>query len=302
MKFYKFILKPLYVIDMSFSTRIKIGEKEIKFNSSSSCIIPDMTGNGYNMNIRLVNYKIGERGNYLDCDPNIITINKFIKLTKEFKVTEDKIFINNDNLDRRYIGVEDIRIFNENDNSLSFIGTGYHENDKLGIVVGKYDINENILITNEIKPSFSNNNCEKNWVYVKYKNETYVIYNWYPIQICKINGNKLELIESKIVPKIFKYFRGSTCGFEYNNEIWFILHIVSYETPREYYHAITVFDKVLNLSRYSQPFKFEGEKIEYCLSLIVEENRVLCSYSNWDRTTKLAIYDKKYIENLLNKF
>ena len=300
MKFYKFILKPLCVIDMSFSILNKIGEKEIKFNSSSSCIIHDITGNGYLMNIRLVNYKIDNKGNYLDCNENIISINKFIKLTKEFKNVEDKIFsIDNNELNRRYIGIEDVRIFKESDNYLSLIGTGYHKNNTIGIVTGKYDKYKDTLISFEIKPSFSNNICEKNWTYVKYKNETYVIYNWYPLQICKIIDNKLELVETKNTPMIFKHLRGSTCGFEYNEKIWFINHIVSYETPREYYHIFSVFDKELNLLRYSQPFKFEGEKIEYCLSLIVEKDRVICSYSTWDRTTKLAIYDIKYIDSLL---
>jgi tetratricopeptide (TPR) repeat protein len=298
MKFYKFILKPLSVIDMSFSTFFKIGEKEIKFNSSSQCIIPD--NNGYLTNIRLVNYKIDDRGNYLDCDENIISINKFVKLTKEFKNVEDKIFsTDNNELNRRYIGVEDIRIFKETEESVSFIGTGYHKNNTIGVVIGKYDKDKDALISNEIKSSFSNNICEKNWIYVKYKNETHVIYNWHPLQICKIIDNKLELFETKNTPLLFKNLRGSTCGFEYNDELWFINHIVSYETPREYYHIFSVFDKELNLLRYSQPFKFEGEKIEYCLSLIVEKDRILCSYSTWDRTTKLVIYDIKYIESLL---
>ena len=43
--------------------------------------------------------------------------------------------------DRRYIGIEDVRIFNDvESNDLLFIGTGYHKNDKIGIVTGKYDI------------------------------------------------------------------------------------------------------------------------------------------------------------------
>ena len=304
MKFYKFILKPTSILNMSFSSSFTIIEdqEKIKFNSSSSCIIPDITGNGYLMNIRLVNYRIDNNGNYLDCNKNIITVNLFTKLTKQFKIieNENKIFSADKNeLNRRYIGIEDIRIFKESDTSLSFIGTGYHKNNTIGIVSGKYDISKDLLITNEIKPSFSNNLCEKNWVYTKYKNETYVIYNWYPLQICKIIENKLNLIETKNMSKIFKYIRGSTCGFEYNNEIWFVNHIVSYESPREYYHIISVFDKELNLSRYSTPFKFEGEKIEYCLSIIVEDDRFISSYSTWDRTTKIGIYDKNYIESLL---
>ncbi len=74
---------------------------------------------------------------------------------------------------------------------------------------------------------------------------------------------------------------------------------VSCETPRHYYHIIAVFDVNMNILRYSAPFKFEGSSIEYCLSIIVEEERVLINYSTMDRTTRIGIYDRKYIESLL---
>ena len=55
----------------------------------------------------------------------------------------------------------------------------------------------------------------------------------------------------------------------------------------------------MDLMRYSAPFKFEGEPIEYSLGLVIEDSRVLITYSVWDRTTKLAVYDKTYVDNLL---
>ena len=82
-------------------------------------------------------------------------------------------------------------------------------------------------------------------------------------------------------------------------EIWFIAHVVSYESPRHYYHVFVVFDENMNLLRYSAPFKFEGDSIEYCLSILVEDHRVLINYSTWDRSTIIGIYDKKYIEGIL---
>ena len=82
-------------------------------------------------------------------------------------------------------------------------------------------------------------------------------------------------------------------------EYWFITHIVSYESPRHYYHVIVVFDATMNLLRYSAPFKFEGDPIEYSLSIVVEDDRVLINYSTWDRTTRIGVYDKKYIDSIL---
>jgi hypothetical protein len=131
----------------------------------------------------------------------------------------------------------------------------------------------------------------------------------------------INVVETKQMPKLFARVRGSTCGFVYNKqvnttsfnstnnislkiveketEIWFINHIVSYDSPRHYYHIISVFDSHMNLLRYSAPFKFEGEAVEYCLSIIVEDDRLLINYSTWDRTTRIGVYDKKYIDSIV---
>ena len=97
-------------------------------------------------------------------------------------------------------------------------------------------------------------------------------------------------------PKIFLHVRGATPGFKYKDEYWFVLHIVSYESPRHYYHIIATFDDDMNFKKHSAPFKFEGECIEYTLGLIVEKERVIIPYSTWDRSTKIAVYDKKMID------
>ena len=47
------------------------------------------------------------------------------------------------------------------------------------------------------------------------------------------------------------------------------------------------------------PFKFEGKPIEYCLSIVVEDERVLINYSVWDRTTRIGVYNKKYIDSIV---
>jgi hypothetical protein len=281
------------------------------------------------MNIRFVNYYLTDKSVYLNCDKHIITSNKFVELDKNFKIINEKIFHLNFE-DRRYIGIEDIRIFNDySTNNIIFIGTGYHQNNHIGIVRGNYNLNNEILQQNELNCSFNHSNCEKNWVYVDYNNSTHIIYKWYPLQICKINSinqQTIDLIEDKEMPKLFSHVRGSTCGFKYvkkinqnisidyfdtysdisnisiklyESEIWFVVHLVSYETPRHYYHIIAVFDEKMNLLRYSAPFKFEDIPIEYCLSIVVEDDRVLINYSGWDRTTRIGIYDKEYIDSIL---
>ena len=320
MKFYKDVLNINSKIILDNTIISNINGEDTKFVSSSSCLIPKFNNDGYKMNIRYVNYHITDSGNYLNCDKHIITVNKYIEFDKNLNVTLEKwMELQFDN--RRYIGIEDVKIFHdiETENIL-FIGTGFHKNEQIGIVSGNYDVNILQHNSNELKTNFTNSTCEKNWVYVNYKNSTHVIYDWYPLKICKLNNetNILSLLETRKMPNFFKKIRGSTCGFNYfkklegnnnNNgnipidivesEVWFVTHIVSYENPRCYYHVIVIFDSNMNLLRYSAPFKFEGEPIEYCLSIVVEDERVLINYSTWDRTTRIGIYDKKYIETLI---
>jgi len=305
MKFYKDILLPKKNIRFGFSLNHLIGEEYTHFNSSSSCMIPNKTDDGYLFNVRLVNYKIDKEGYYHECDKHIITINKYFELSKEFKIKKERM-IDVNYEDRRYIGVEDVRIYDNGvgeESSLLFIGTGYHKNNKIGIVTGKYLPMEedNILKPIEIKPSFNVSDCEKNWVYVNLSGDLQVVYKWNPLTLCKIDeaAGALNLVRTIEMPKIFNYVRGSTNGFNYKNEIWFVGHLVSYEQPRHYYHIFSIFDENMKLLRYSAPFKFDKECIEYCLGLIVEDERVICTYSSWDRTTNIAIYDKTYIDGVI---
>ena len=318
MKFYKDLLKPFQIINFGNIIIQSINNSDNIFYSSSSSLINNPYENGYLMNVRYVNYLIDNNGNYLNCDKHIISQNKYIKLSTDFKIINES-FLEFNFEDRRYIGIEDIRLFYDfSSNKILFIGTGYHKNNTIGVVTGDYIVSENKLSSiNEITP-FCHSVCEKNWVFVNIKQSINVIYKWYPLQICKINHEKktLDLIETKEMPSFFSHARGSTCGFSYikntriegndninisigEEEIWFILHMVSYENPRHYYHVFAVFDESMNLLRYSAPFKFYTEPIEYCLGLVVEDERVLITYSVWDRETKLGIYDKKYIDSII---
>ena len=325
MKWYKNILTPIKKLTFDDKINVKLNNEKTVFNSTSSCLITNNSGDSidkndtckYKMNIRYVNYYITENGSYINCEKNIITANKYIELDNDFNIVKSKHFdIVYDN--RLYIGVEDVRIFCDNEtNKLRFMGTGYHANNFLGIVEGEYDTENSELVGSEITQTLHNSQCEKNWVFVDYNNSTHIIYKWYPLQICKLDRstNKLDFIEDKIMPKYFAHARGSTSSFKYikesvnkngnvsisyeETELWFVQHIVSYESPRHYYHIISVFDEKMNLLRYSAPFKFEGDPIEYCLSIVVEDDRVLINYSNWDRTTRIGVYDKEYIDSLL---
>ena len=245
-------------------------------------------------------------------------MNKFIELNDDFSIInkEDKDeheekLIDIEYADRLYLGVEDVRLFYDSPTSLelSFIGVGFHENGVIGVVHGKYHGNGNILRPFEIKAEFNlNSPCEKNWVFANISGEKRVVYGWNPLQICKIdeeNPTILRNVSSKTdYPGFFHHIRGSTCGFNYRDQIWFVVHIVSHEEPRHYYHMMLVFEnnEDMKLIKYSPVFKFDEHCIEYCVGLIVEDSRIITTYSTWDRTTNIAAYDKKYIEEMMMNF
>ena len=306
MKYYKSILKQKSAINMDNTVHMLINNELIQMWSSSSCLIPNPNSSGYLLNIRYVNYVIGEKGEYHNCDKHIITVNKYVELNSDLMASKEQFF-DVGFTNRQYVGTEDIKIYNDSNDKLVFIGTGYHSNNKIGVVSGEYDVNNSQLLTRELTQQFTKSACEKNWVFVNYNHETHVIYNWYPLHICKINdsNNELDSIKKIPMPKLFSLVRGSSCGFSYKNptkhtdELWFINHIVSYESPRHYYHIISVFDSSMNLLRYSAPFKFEGKNIEYSLSIVVEDSQVLINYSTMDATTRIGIYDKEYIDSIV---
>lgn len=306
-KFYHNKLIPTKVLNFNES----INYLGIQFNSSSSCLIKNNNCNNsteYIMNVRYVNYSYNSlTGEFNNNHKKIITLNKCFILNSNFCIINEYIFdinLNDEIMENTtqssYIGIEDIRIFDVN-NKLLFIGTTSNELNKLEISYGNYDYLNCSMIPKQLTQNFANTNCEKNWIFTKYNNEICIIYKWFPLTVCSLDFQNIKIIQQFDMPLFFSHMRGSTCSFNYEDkqELWFITHLVSYERPRHYYHCIVVLDYNLKLLRYSAPFKFDNEAIEYCLSIIIENETVLINYSTWDKTTNIGFYDKAYIETLL---
>ena len=70
-----------------------------------------------------------------------------------------------------------------------------------------------------------------------------------------------------------------------NNDLNYIVtHSV---VSNKYMHHMIVIDKSGNLLKYSKPFSFEGESIEFCLSFEILKNCTFqFHYSLWDGCTK----------------
>jgi hypothetical protein len=279
-----------------------------KMNGSNPCIFK--VGSQYMMNVRLVNYILQPNGNYVFAvdDGKIVTVNKLHKLDANFNYLDEGRLIIPKTNDLRYVGIEDWKPYMPPSSSGmhgigKFLGTVQSRrtgNISIGYGVLDLNIGEAAVPSCEydVVETKWDKGCEKNWVFY---DEDKVIYSWFPLIIGKIVDKEaslfLDVLEEKTMPNFFRHVRGSTHGYEFQGEVWFLCHVVEYSQPREYYHFFVVFDKTtMNLKRWSHLFKFEGEKIEYALGLIVEADRIIISYSKWDREPAIGVYDKFRVE------
>lgn len=301
-KYYNNHLLSNSCIDLSETFPIdKIGD----FYSSSASIL-SKSNNEYFLLVRYVNYKVCPNGSYC-VDDNIISTYKLHILNSSFDIlqTKEMKFPEKKEFKHFYVGNEDIRLF-QFENDIYTIGTTFIQNATTQICVGTgklKDKESNLDLRPITKSSVPLEQCEKNWVYCTYENKLHIIYKWFPLQICCLqNDNFLQCVKEIEVPNFFKIIRGSSCGFVFENETWFVCHAVSHEKPREYYHIFVVFDSAMTtLVNYTPLLKFSKKPIEYVLSLIVTDTTIIVPYSVMDGATKIGTFDKKYIESFFYK-
>jgi hypothetical protein len=276
-------IKPLPI------SSFKINENEYMPSSSSILKYKD----GYLINVRCTNYKLIQ-GRYNTPNNIINTLNCLMYTDNNLNIKSDiSIFKNVNNINRKssVLGFEDLRLFEYND-KIYFIATQmeYSQNMLNQMVVGEYDIeNKTYLNFNIIKSPF-NKDCEKNWLPVVINKELNFIYNWYPLQIGKINeNNELVIIKTYNTPLFFNQLRGSVAPiYDEINKVYYVLtHGVLFPdsniSNRQYYHVLITLDENLKPLKYSPPFYFKKFNIEYCIGMTINENKFSFIFSQHDK-------------------
>ena len=292
--------KVIHSLDSMFMEKIDRDE----FVSSTPSIIK-MTDDEFIVNIRYVNYRIDNKGGYVNMD-KITTINVIgiVKIVGNLPTVMNGFILNyNKDEDERYVGLEDVRLYKKGDQILYNANRGL-KNGGMTIEHGEIDLNAQKCVNSVLLKREGSGSLEKNWVLFDKENTTKVVYGWSPLIVGEIeNGNEfVERSRNSNVPNCFKHLRGSTNGVNYgDDEIWFLCHSVSYEDRRYYYHMIVVLDrKTLNVKKYTPFFTFEREKVEYTLGFsFLQNNSVLIGYSTYDKVTKFASFDKTYLDNMM---
>ena len=315
---------------------MEICGKTYEMRASNPCIFKDNQGQLW-INVRYVNYFLESNGSYRFNvnDGKIATVNKLFKLDGQYNRVSENAVVEYvpTNGHMRYVGIEDVKVgWVPKKGKHMFVGTCENpENGNISIGYGDYNFKANNdndsskgnLEWTVVKTPF-NRGCEKNWAMIGDK----IIYQWYPLMVGVIDyddnekqGNdttentseiakefeglekmdkkyNLKIVQHVETPQFFRNVRGSSNGYEFNGEIWFLCHVVEYCQPREYYHFFVVMEPdTFKVKRWSHLFKFEGEKIEYSLGIIVNESEIVVSYSKWDRDACIGVFDKKRIED-----
>lgn len=296
-KFYKPNINRVKTISMNCEYDIELDGVMTKYYGSSPSIVIDKQSGNYFINIRLVSYKINENGCYIG---PVSTQNKFVEMDREFNVIRSELISDttipsipshwNDKLH----GIEDIKLYYYND-SLYFTGTSLHDDGGIGTVYGIYDTTgKTKLEPIQMKREAS---CEKNWMPISGDSKKF-IYKWSPITVCELeDDNSLRILSMHKTPKLFTNARGSSPGFEYEGELWFVVHYVHIEDGlRTYYNGIAILDNNFNLKRYTLPFKLYNHRIEYCLGIVVEKDRLLFTISENDGSSEIVIIKKSELE------
>jgi glycosyltransferase involved in cell wall biosynthesis len=244
---------------------------------------------------RFVNYRIDDAGGYLNKE-HIVTINVISvldvsapvwRLEREFELRYDA------SRDGRYVGLEDVRLAPGDSCNTLVYNANRGVDGEMHVEHGLIDLDAGECIDSSLLKYAARAGTEKNWVLLPSTSpdaRPQCVYGWCPLVVGEISAMRELVVQHTYdTPPMFKHVRGSTNGVAVGGEIWFIVHLVSYDSGRRwYYHCLVALDAATsNLARWSAPFVFEkGAPVEYTLGFGMIGADALIGYSVLDRETK----------------
>lgn len=254
--------------------------------------------------LRTVNYFIGEQGSYhvIGGDDNVNTKNYVLELDDNFTVINQVELVNNTNVkiynNSPVRGIEDVRCASDG----WFFGCCRDTNMLFNcqMCVGYYNGNGEIY---KFIPLSDESKIEKNWLpFIKDRKKCFV-YGWNPFKIMTFSEETFEL--SEVFTKYFSTVdlstcRGSTSPIPYKDGYLCLVHNVHYNNPRKYIHRFAFFSLDFEQLKLSHPFYIVEPGVEYSLSLLLHQDKLLMSYSFRDSCSKCLIIDTNVVDNYLS--
>lgn len=268
---------------------------EYRASSPSATRLPD---GRILMNVRYVNYETSRKGEYTARDPEgqVRTRNAFFYYNHE-PITPSLTFMDHQSPPdltehpTRVHGLEDVRLISFQD-KIYYTSASSEFSPNFRVVFGEYDLEQKKHLNNRVLQPPTHTDCEKNWLAVTHMPTLHFIYSWYPFRAGPLPeqpSNKFEVTITHQTPHYFSKLRGSSNTIVYKDTLYALTHSVKYGTPRKYYHHIVKLDKdTLQPKEISNAFAFEELGIEYCLTMLIKDERVEFVYSHFDSNPKIV--------------
>lgn len=305
---YKFYVKPLTLTTTSayftpqFFEAMTFPTLELFFPSTPSMVQID--AHKVCVVIRYVNYRIDpDSGCYITRD-TIETRNWIMALIRDDAATlptwsllSPGQFATYDcNYDGRYVGIEDVRLWTSGDR-LCYNGTRGLPDGRIVVETGDIVDGSSFVMRHHL--TVLDHPVEKNWVRAT---STHMVYSWHPLTVVTPESPETRKIQLP-TPSWFQHVRGSCNAVAMDNdELWFLCHVVSYESRRYYYHLVVMLDATtFALRRYTRLFTFEQPStVEYALGFIYEPStdEFLVGYSVMDRRTEFRVVTRQALIDL----
>ena len=294
---YKFYAEKLTLIGSSkveFPTNVQI-HSDFVTSTPSMCYL----GAKLLINVRHVNYRIDEKGGYVNQD-KIETKNWLTLYDRETGAIEKEFELDyNRELDNLYVGLEDVRLF-EHGGQVFFTANRGLSSGHMAIECGTINLETGKTESSILKKTDDMKSIEKNWtLFENTDGAMKIVYGWYPFTVYETDV--ISKTTQNNQPPFFKDVRGSCNGIAVGSETWFLCHTVSYEDRRYYYHIIVALDRATGkVKRWTKYFTFDGKPVEYALGFLYDKtpDSFLIGYSTMDRTTEYLKVGKGVLDSL----
>ena len=273
-----------------------------EYVASSTSFVTNCDGS-FLVNVRYVNYRIGDDGSYDVRGPSVHTRN-FTYNTLDLRgpweapveMVVDSASAPAIDTKPHILGIEDLRLGPRVGGHHSFTGASmeYSGNNTIQQVTGQYSSADGRL--NNIQPIQSplEMPCEKNWVPLPEPGK--YIYRWHPLEMGQLEPpGTLNILGTQETPKFFSHIRGSSNVVEHQGFLYCVVHLVQFLTPRKYYHMIVKMDAAppYTLHSASNPLYFLNNAIEYVLACSVhtdeQERTVLTTIVSQNDANPVAL-------------
>lgn len=260
--------------------------------------------------IRTVNF-LQNKGEYKvqDGTEKVNTKNFFVEFDSENNIIKQSEIIDKVERikwDHRVWGLEDMRLFNYQE-EWWFTATSCQEQENYRNPIqclGKMIFNEenNTYDIIDIKKCSGDflQETEKNWLPFVYDNKPLIIYKSEPFTMIEPNlyDKSCNIISKKSCSQDASNFRGSSSPIPYKDGYIYVEHEVAFINWRTYYHRVVKFNKNFEIIEISKPFIFENRGVEFCISLVHQENKFIFGVGIEDKRAIMVTITEQEMENL----